>query len=188
MSLQDYKVNRDKFLIDLTGSVGLGLSFPCVCCTHRKMKDSQEPCRTCDHNCNAVKDEPTPPVQTQNTPPCPTCKTPLAEAHNVGPMGADPVWKCYACGKWIHRQIGVPPPIRCDQSPDADPCSSCNGCGVISYNPNLNPNEFPGVALRTCARCNGTGESPDPDPDDLAGKAESRAGVPPYELRGPANH
>ena len=54
MSLRDYVVARDKFLLNGTGTVGLSLAFPCCCCTHRNMKDTQEPCRTCDHNANAV--------------------------------------------------------------------------------------------------------------------------------------
>ena len=36
-------------------------------------------------------------------------------------------------------------------------CEWCDGCGVISYNPNLNPNEFFGHAVVKCVRCNGTG-------------------------------
>ena len=37
------------------------------------------------------------------------------------------------------------------------PCENCGGTGLISYNPNLNPNQFPGHATAKCSRCNGTG-------------------------------
>jgi len=36
-------------------------------------------------------------------------------------------------------------------------CENCGGSGVISYNPNLNPNSFPGTATAKCTRCGGTG-------------------------------
>ena len=36
-------------------------------------------------------------------------------------------------------------------------CENCGGCGVISYNPNLNPNSFEGTATAKCTRCKGTG-------------------------------
>jgi hypothetical protein len=36
-------------------------------------------------------------------------------------------------------------------------CHNCQGTGNISYNPNLNPNLFPGSAYAKCTRCNGTG-------------------------------
>lgn len=55
-------------------------------------------------------------TETQNTPTCQKCNKPLQPAHSVGPFGADPIWKCYTCLKWIPRQIGdPPPPVRCDQ-------------------------------------------------------------------------
>jgi hypothetical protein len=34
-------------------------------------------------------------------------------------------------------------------------CASCGGSGVISYNPNLNPNAFPATASAKCTRCCG---------------------------------
>jgi hypothetical protein len=61
MSLKDYAVNRDKFERLGNGSGSLTLDFPCCVCFHRFRKDTEEPCRTCDHNCNAVKESP--PVQ-----------------------------------------------------------------------------------------------------------------------------
>jgi hypothetical protein len=61
MSLQDYAVKRDKFERSGNGSGSLTLDFPCCVCFHRFRKDTEEPCRTCDHNVNAVKDPP--PVQ-----------------------------------------------------------------------------------------------------------------------------
>ena len=36
-------------------------------------------------------------------------------------------------------------------------CENCNGTGSISYNPNLNPNSFPGIVIVKCTRCGGTG-------------------------------
>jgi hypothetical protein len=57
MSLKDYAVNRDKFEADEWGP----LSFPCEACKHWRKAQNVEPCRTCDHNCNAVKESP--PVQ-----------------------------------------------------------------------------------------------------------------------------
>ena len=56
MSLRDYVVVRDKFKLHENGTVGLELSFPCCCCQHRNMRDTDEPCRTCDHNANAVQE------------------------------------------------------------------------------------------------------------------------------------
>ena len=53
MSLRNYDVRRDKFEPDVRGSFG----FPCFACKHRYGKDTDEPCRTCDHNAGAVKDE-----------------------------------------------------------------------------------------------------------------------------------
>jgi hypothetical protein len=51
--LRDYDVNRDKFEADLYGT----LVFPCCCCKYKHGSDDAEPCRTCDHNANAVRDE-----------------------------------------------------------------------------------------------------------------------------------
>ena len=36
-------------------------------------------------------------------------------------------------------------------------CHNCYGLGKTTYNPNLNPNVFPGTASAKCTRCNGTG-------------------------------
>jgi hypothetical protein len=58
MSLRDYVVTRDKFQLHDKGTVGLELSFPCCHCQHRNIRDTDEPCRTCDHNINAVHDAP----------------------------------------------------------------------------------------------------------------------------------
>lgn len=54
MSLDKYKVARDKFALDDTASV---FCFPCCACLHRKRSEHDNPCRTCDHNRNAVPDE-----------------------------------------------------------------------------------------------------------------------------------
>lgn len=57
MALKDYGVARDKFEIPEHGLVGIDeqLCFPCCCCVHHYKTDSEEPCRTCDHNSNAVR-------------------------------------------------------------------------------------------------------------------------------------
>lgn len=52
MSLQDYAVKRDKFEYD-DSSV---FDFPCTVCKSKTKQDTDEPCRTCDHNANAVKE------------------------------------------------------------------------------------------------------------------------------------
>ena len=36
-------------------------------------------------------------------------------------------------------------------------CENCGGSGIVSYNPNLNPNSFAGTATAKCTRCGGTG-------------------------------
>ena len=56
MSLKDYEVSRDKFELD-SDSTDRDLAFPCNMCAYRVNKDSEEPCRTCDHNANAVPDD-----------------------------------------------------------------------------------------------------------------------------------
>jgi hypothetical protein len=57
MSLQDYQVARDHFRADDMAGVR-SFAFPCSACVHRGLRDTQQPCRTCDHNVNAVSDEP----------------------------------------------------------------------------------------------------------------------------------
>jgi hypothetical protein len=52
MSLREFDVVHDKFEFDEYGP----LCFPCCACKHRLAKDDEEPCRTCDHNSNAVED------------------------------------------------------------------------------------------------------------------------------------
>ena len=37
-------------------------------------------------------------------------------------------------------------------------CEICEGSGVVSFNPNLNPNNHPAMATAKCARCDGTGK------------------------------
>ena len=32
-------------------------------------------------------------------------------------------------------------------------CENCGGSGAISFNPNLNPNSFPGTATAKCTQC-----------------------------------
>lgn len=54
MSLRDYLVERDKFQHGHDYSI---YGFPCCVCEHRQYDAQKEPCRTCDHNANAVKDD-----------------------------------------------------------------------------------------------------------------------------------
>jgi hypothetical protein len=152
MSLKDYAVNRDKFQLRKDGRHALSLDFPCCHCSYCFKVETDEPCRTCDHNSNAVKNPP--PVQSDIPCECGSGYNPECQAH-------------------------YPPPVQSDQSDDApQPCENCNGRGVISFNPNLNPNAFPGVEVRRCTRCNGTGESPDTDRHE---KDAIRCGERPFE-------
>jgi len=54
MSLRDYLVNRDKFEPEEWGT----MAFPCCACKSVKKLETEEPCRTCDHNINAVHGTP----------------------------------------------------------------------------------------------------------------------------------
>ncbi len=49
MTLRNHLVRRDAFAPAERG----GLAFPCNVCLHNQKTDSEEPCRTCDHNANA---------------------------------------------------------------------------------------------------------------------------------------
>lgn len=40
---------------------------------------------------------------------------------------------------------------------ESEICSSCDGYGSITYNPNLNPNAFLATASTKCTHCGGTG-------------------------------
>lgn len=59
---------------------------------------------------------------------------------------------------------------------ESEVCSSCDGHGIVVYNPNLNPNAFPGTAVATCPYCCGTGSvdkselSPNPQAERPAQK------------------
>lgn len=52
MSLWDYTVLRDKFELDVSPG-----GFPCCACAWKNGAHDEEPCRTCDHNAAAVRDE-----------------------------------------------------------------------------------------------------------------------------------
>lgn len=55
MALIDFSVgDRDNFEVEGHDS---GFCFQCCVCVHRHGLDSEEPCRTCDHNANAVQDD-----------------------------------------------------------------------------------------------------------------------------------
>jgi DnaJ-class molecular chaperone len=53
---------------------------------------------------------------------------------------------------------------------ESEVCSSCEGYGSITYNPNLNPNAFPAITSAKCTHCGGTGrvEQAKPQPNDQA--------------------
>ena len=53
MSLDEYKVARDKFEYDDHSM----MIFPCCVCKHRYGQIKDEPCRTCDHNANSENDD-----------------------------------------------------------------------------------------------------------------------------------
>lgn len=55
MSLRDYTKARDKFQLG-DGQHFSGFDFPCCDCKHVRQSADMEPCRTCDHNVNAVDD------------------------------------------------------------------------------------------------------------------------------------
>ena len=46
-------VRRDKFEPENAGH----FAEPCCWCVHRFGSDTAEPCRTCDHNANAIQDQ-----------------------------------------------------------------------------------------------------------------------------------
>jgi hypothetical protein len=56
MSLSDYSVKRDMFDTYDKRFIGIDvdMSFPCCCCKYHLKKDTEHPCRVCDHNMNAV--------------------------------------------------------------------------------------------------------------------------------------
>ena len=114
MSLKDYAVNRDKFQLRKDGRHALSLDFPCCHCSYCFKVETDEPCRTCDHNSNAVKNPP--PVQSDIPCECGSGYNPECQAH-------------------------YPQPVQPDQSDE-----------------------------------------------DRREKSESRAGIRPFELRGPTNH
>ena len=59
MSLKDYAKQRDNFALG-DGQHFSGFDFPCCDCKHVTHSADMPPCRTCDHNVNAVKDDATP--------------------------------------------------------------------------------------------------------------------------------
>jgi len=58
MSLRNYAKSRDKFELDAKDGgeprFAYELAWPCCCCKNSEYTDQEEPCRTCDHNVNAV--------------------------------------------------------------------------------------------------------------------------------------
>ena len=54
-------------------------------------------------------------------------------------------------------------PLGSDAGVESEVCSSCEGYGSISYNPNLNPNAFHATAAAKCTHCGGTGSVAKPN-------------------------
>ena len=50
-------------------------------------------------------------------------------------------------------------------------CEHCDGCGLISFNPNLNPSVFVGSVTCKCKHCGGTGIAEDPNGTDQQRRA-----------------
>lgn len=61
--------------------------------------------------------------------------------------------------------------------PDPIACIACGGSGVISYNPNLNPSSFQGVATAKCTRCGGTGMEDEDEPSGPVQPGDSGDGI-----------
>ena len=57
MGLGDYSVNRDKFEYG-DDFYNREFDFPCCVCKWNQCDCAGEPCRTCDHNVQAVDDMP----------------------------------------------------------------------------------------------------------------------------------
>ena len=77
---------------------------------------------------------------------------------------------------------------RCsDAGVESEVCSSCDGYGSISYNPNLNPNAFPATASAKCTHCGGTGrvEQAKPQPN-ASNSATGDRGASPANADGKA--
>lgn len=54
MSLEDYKVEDDRFEYDEKGQM---FCFPCCVCKHRLKSNYQLPCAYCQHNDLTIDDE-----------------------------------------------------------------------------------------------------------------------------------
>jgi hypothetical protein len=81
MSLKDYAVNRDKFQLRKDGSHALSLDFPCCHCSYCFKAETDEPCRTCDHNSNAVPSD----IPCE----CGSGYNPECQAHDLPPDQSD---------------------------------------------------------------------------------------------------
>jgi len=78
---------------------------------------------------------------------------------------------CSQCnGTWYLPNATDDRTAVADTLEDIVRCENCGGSGVISYNPNLNPNAFPATASAKCTRCGGTGIE-----DTANSEGESRA-------------
>ena len=87
---------------------------------------------------------------------CPGCGKPVTLAGDEQPASVEPE-ELKALASATGSAAGV----------ESEACSSCEGNGSISYNPNLNPNAFPATASAKCTHCGGTGsvEKAKPQPN-----------------------
>ena len=55
MSLKDYSVASDNFQLHPKGRHHAEFAFPCCCCAYATAPDNFQPCASCDHNANSVR-------------------------------------------------------------------------------------------------------------------------------------
>jgi len=62
VSLREYSVGRDHFKLDARDGgeprFASETAWPCCCCRNSEHTDDEFPCKVCDHNVNAVLDDP----------------------------------------------------------------------------------------------------------------------------------
>ena len=55
MSLKDYSVASDNFQLHPKDRHHAEFAFPCSCCAYATAPDNFQPCASCDHNANSVR-------------------------------------------------------------------------------------------------------------------------------------
>jgi hypothetical protein len=121
MSLQDWTCASDKFEPEDEGLTRL--AFPCCACKHNRKTDADEPCRTCDHNVNAVK------------PDAPSEKYPIPGAPFDEPM---PDVVCPDCGVSVFATLVEPIAVArrcatCTEFGDDSRPERCACCGFPAF-------------------------------------------------------